>query len=174
MRDRLEGFVAAPFTDEEQARRAGQLKRFVGLIPVEYSHGVKDGHVTIPFEIQEAISFHSGAKAAFSDLQNGLSRQDPGATRTLEQSLERLGTIVHDASEQTRVVPLEQVEQSAENGQKALDTALPERWEQSDSESDFDLIDITLGRMEAAAGAGRVRAGRANACRGIRVFRVRS
>ena len=41
VRERLTGFTAAPFTPEEQARRANQLAKFVSLIPVEYGHGVE-------------------------------------------------------------------------------------------------------------------------------------
>ena len=152
---RLEGFVAAPFTDAEQARRAAQLGRFIGLIPVEYSHGTKDGRVTVPFEIQEAISFHSGAEAAFTDLQYGMSRRDLGATRVLEKSIADLGTFVHQANEQTNVVPLAKVEAASELATRAFERATPERWRESTDESDFDLIDITLDRVEAAVAAGQ-------------------
>ena len=76
----LDGFTAAPFTAEEQARRAGQLIRFVELIPVDYDHGTDDGKVTIPFEIQESIAFSEGALSAFSDLEEELAQRDPRAT----------------------------------------------------------------------------------------------
>src|SRR5262249_3195473 len=76
----LEGFTAAPFTDEEAARRAQQLLRFLALVPVEYGRGVKDGRVNLDFEIQEAVAFHSGAQAAFQDLQATLAKRDPART----------------------------------------------------------------------------------------------
>ncbi len=37
--DDIDGFTAAPFTPEEQARRAQQLTRFLDLIPIEYDRG---------------------------------------------------------------------------------------------------------------------------------------
>ena len=39
--DALDGFTAAPFTPEEQSRRAHQLTRFLDLIPVEYDRGTE-------------------------------------------------------------------------------------------------------------------------------------
>ena len=68
--DRLSGFTAAPFTAEEQARRANQLSKFVSLIAVEYDHGVEGDRVTIPFEIQEGV--------AFSTAGPGRARRPPG------------------------------------------------------------------------------------------------
>ena len=65
----LAGFRAAPLSDEELVRRAGQLERFLRLVPIEYGRGVKDGRVTLEFEIQEAVTFRDGAAAAFHDLQ---------------------------------------------------------------------------------------------------------
>ena len=61
MEDRLNNFRAAPLSPAEQSRRAGQLLRFLSLVPVEYERGVIDGPVTKDLEIQEAITFHTGA-----------------------------------------------------------------------------------------------------------------
>ena len=76
----LDGFTAAPFTAAESARRAQQLLRFLALVPVEYGRGVKDGRVTLDFEIQEAIAFATAADAAFDDLRDQLAKRDPRAT----------------------------------------------------------------------------------------------
>ena len=80
----LEGFRAAPLADAEQLRRAGQLLRFVELVPIEYGRGVEDGRVVLDFEIQEAITFRDGAAAAFADLESILLRRDAAATRGLK------------------------------------------------------------------------------------------
>jgi high-affinity iron transporter len=48
----LEGFRAAPLSHDETWRRAGQLQRFVSLVPVEYARGVDNGRVTLDFEVQ--------------------------------------------------------------------------------------------------------------------------
>ena len=73
----LDGFTAAPFTPEEQARRANQLTRFLDLVPIEYDDGTEDGRVTIPFELQEAVAFTEGAESAFNDLEATLQERDP-------------------------------------------------------------------------------------------------
>ena len=53
----LNNFSAAPLSPAEQSRRAGQLLRFLSLVPVEYGRGVVDGRVTKDLKIQEAITF---------------------------------------------------------------------------------------------------------------------
>jgi high-affinity iron transporter len=151
----LDGFTAAPFTAEEQARRAGQLIRFVELIPVDYDHGTEDGRVTIPFEIQESIAFSEGAVSAFSDLEEDLSKRDPARTEQVARTLERLRGYVEDARDGKRVVSQDTIESAQESASETIDELLPEEWKQDDSQSDFDLIALTLDRLEAAVGAGQ-------------------
>ena len=79
----LEGFRAAPLAPAEQARRAGQLDRFLRLVPIEYDRGVEGNRVTLAFEIQEAISFRDAAAAALADISPTLLGQDAEATREL-------------------------------------------------------------------------------------------
>lgn len=62
----LRAFRAAPLTAEDQARRAGQLNRFLSLVAVEYGRGVTAGIVTRDLELQEATTFRDGAEAAYS------------------------------------------------------------------------------------------------------------
>ena len=57
-----------------------QLLQFLALVPVEYGRGVKGTRVTLDFEIQEAVAFHTGAAAAFADLQDQLAKRDPART----------------------------------------------------------------------------------------------
>ena len=87
----LAGFRAAPLSREEQLRRAGQLDRFLRLVPIEYGRGVRDGRVVLDFEIQEAITFRDGAAGAFRDLEPALLRRDAPATRRLAVALSSLG-----------------------------------------------------------------------------------
>ena len=91
-RARARGFRAAPLSDAEQLRRAGQLDRFLELVPIEYGRGVEDGRVVLDFEIQEAITFRDGAAAAFGDLEPILLRRDPAATRGLGRRSRRSAT----------------------------------------------------------------------------------
>jgi high-affinity iron transporter len=76
----LEGFRAAPLSEEEQLRRAGQMERFLKLVPIEYGRGVKDGKVALDFEIQEAITFRDGAAGALADLVCILLARDAAGT----------------------------------------------------------------------------------------------
>jgi high-affinity iron transporter len=153
----LDGFVAAPFTPEEQARRAAQLVRFLDLVPIEYRDGTDDERVTIPFEIQEAIAFREGAASAFADLESELVERDPRATAEVERALEELETYVEDAGSGGRIVPEGDVEDAHERAAELLDELFPEEWKEEDSQSDFDLIDLTLDRMESAVAAGEYR-----------------
>jgi high-affinity iron transporter len=151
----LDGFTAAPFTAEEQARRAGQLTRFVELIPVDYDHGTEDGKVTIPFELQESMAFTEAAISAFSDLEEELSQRDPRATAQVAGTLDRLKGYVKDAQDGKRVASQDAMESTQQRASDTIDDLLPDEWKQDDAQSDFDLIAISLDRMEAAAGAGQ-------------------
>ena len=153
----LDGFVAAPFTPEEQARRAAQLVRFLDLIPIEYRDGTDDGRVTIPFELQEAVAFHEGAESAFSDLEAELTERDARATAEVEAALAELGGYAQAAASGGEVVEEDEVEAAHERASERLDELFPEEWKEDDSQSDFDLIDLTLDRMEAAIAAGEYR-----------------
>jgi len=150
----LSGFTAAPFTPEEQARRAGQLTRFLDLIPVEYRDGTEDGRVTIPFELQEAVAFHDGIEQAFSDLQAELLERDPQAVAAIERDLDELGGYIDDANERTRVVPEDQVEDVHERISDRLDAAFPDEWKDGGSDVDYDLVEISIDQLVAAVNAG--------------------
>ncbi len=151
----LHAFTAAPFTAEEQARRAQQLIRFLDLVPVEYGRGVNDGHVTAQFEIEEAIAFRDGAQSAFSDLEAVLERRDPRRTAVVASSLDALKSDLEQTISLRRVAPEQEIEAAHDRAANALDFVMPEQWKESSSQSDFDLVSLTLDRMEAAIGAGR-------------------
>jgi high-affinity iron transporter len=150
----LEHFTAAPLTAEESARRAQQLLRFLALVPVEYGRGVKGTRVTLDFEIQEAVAFHGGAVAALADLQDQLAKRDAARAEAIEAGVDELGAIVAEASEQTDGVrPADDVEALTDRIEDDLAATMPEPWQEPDDESDYDLIALTLDRMEAAVGA---------------------
>src|SRR6478609_7947934 len=154
----LEGFTAAPFTAEEAARRAQQLLQFLALVPVEYGRGVKGDHVTRDFEITEAVAFRTGAVGALGDLRDQLAKRDQAKTDEGAAALDALGKQVEFANKNKDGVPRpEQVEATATKAQTALTAAMPKAWTQKTDESDYDLINLTLDRMEAAIGAGQYR-----------------
>jgi high-affinity iron transporter len=154
----LDGFTAAPFTPEEAARRAQQLLRFLALVPVEYGRGVHERRVTLDFEVQEAVAFRTGAQGAFADLRDQLAKRDRARADAAAAGLSRLGTLLDAATKQPeKVATAAEVKALTERTEDALRAAMPDAWEAPTDESDYDLIAITLDRMEAAAGAGQFR-----------------
>ena len=150
----LADFTAAPLTSEESARRAQQLLRFLALVPVEYGRGTKDTRVTLDFEIQEAAAFHTGAVAALADLQSQLAKRDPARAKAIEDGIAELGGIVGEATEKTEGVrPSEDVDALTKRIQDDLAATMPKEWQEPNDESDYDLIALTLDRLEAAVGA---------------------
>lgn len=151
----LQGFRAAPPSPQEQARRAGQLHRFLGLVPLEYGRGVKAGIVTLDFEIQEAITFRDGAEAAFSDLQSLLEQRDPGKTARMAALLNGLQTDLELAATRQKVAAPETIQQASDDVAKLFDEISPPEWAQRGSDGDFDVIASMLDQMEQAAAAGQ-------------------
>ncbi len=150
----LESFTAAPLTADESARRAQQLLRFLALVPVEYGRGVKDTRVTLDFEVQEAAAFLTGAAAALADLQDQLAKRDPARAAAVKDRLDELGDIVGEASERTEGVrPADDVKALTDRIEDDLAATMPKDWQTPTDESDYDLIALTLDRLEAAVGA---------------------
>jgi high-affinity iron transporter len=150
----LDGFTAAPFTPEEQSRRAHQLTRFLDLVPVEYDRGTEDGEVTLAFEVQEAVAFTEAARSALSDIESTLVERDPAGLRTVEGALDELDRISADANEGRAVVSQDEIESAHDEASDTLDRIYPADWKKSDTEADFDLVAISLDQMEAAVSAG--------------------
>jgi high-affinity iron transporter len=144
----LVGFRAAPLSEAELARRAGQLVRFTALVPIEYGRGVRNGQVVNDIEIQEAVTFHAGAQAAYLDLTTALADLDAG------QAAE-LGRLLTLLIEQVRVVadPAE-VEQTARQIDQIARGMMPEAWLRGGADSDFDVIVSVLDQVRGAVGQG--------------------
>jgi high-affinity iron transporter len=155
--DDLLAFRAAPLSASEQARRAGQLIRYLGLVPVEYGRGVANGSVVVPIEIQEAIAFRDGAAVAFGELQSYLAARDLTATRSVRQALARLDARLGDAERGTAVADPEEVKGLAKTATSALDDVYPADWKAGTAEADFDVIATLLKKVSALAVAGDLR-----------------
>ena len=150
---RLEGFRAAPLQPAEQARRAGQLDRFLRLVPIEYDRGVEGTRVTLAFEIQEAISFRNGVAAALADIAPELLARDAAATRELTGIVDELGRTLAAAGA-GRAAPAESVRASTDRALEIVGGLYPDSWKQAASGADFDVIAAALDRLAAAAKAG--------------------
>jgi high-affinity iron transporter len=155
--DDLLAFRAAPLSTSEQARRAGQLIRYLGLVPVEYGRGVANGNVVVPIEIQEAIAFRDGAAVAFGDLQAYLAARDLSATRSVQQALAGLDTRLGDAERGSAVADPDEVKSLATTATSALDDVYPADWKAGTAEADFDVIATLLKKVSALAVAGDLR-----------------
>src|SRR6185312_10907975 len=70
--------------------------------------------------------------------------------------IDRLGQLVAAASSRKEGVPTaDAVKAQAKSVEDALGATMPAAWNESTDESDYDLIQLTLDRMQAAAGAGQ-------------------
>ncbi len=150
----IDGFTAAPFTPEEEVRRAQQFIRFLDLVPVEYDRGTNDGEVTLAFEIQEAIAFSEAAQQAFTDLEPTLAGIDAETSAEVEAALVELEAISKSANEGGEVASQDEIEGVHETASSGFEEMAPAEWLESSSEADFDLVDISLDQMEAAVSAG--------------------
>jgi high-affinity iron transporter len=151
----LEGFRAAPLAEEEAARRAGQVLRFLSLVPIEYARGVDDGRVTLDFEIQEAITFRTAAAQSFGDLEPALVQRDRAGTARLDSLLDQLGATLASAAHGERVAEPESVEQTAGAARDVAESLFPKPWREAEGSADFELIRVTLNRLEHAVRAGK-------------------
>ena len=152
---RLDAFRAAPLSAHEQARRASQVRTFTPLISVEYGRGVANGRVLRDFEIQEGITFQSGALSAFHDIEPMLLKRNETTARTIAASLEQLGTDLQNAASGKRVVDPKVLDTHTKAIMSATDTLFPKAWLKRDVSADFDLIAGSLDRMQKAAEAGQ-------------------
>jgi high-affinity iron transporter len=153
--DALRGFRAAPLSAADQARRAGQLQRFLALVPVEYGRGVSNGQVTQDLEIREATTFRDGAAAAFADLQTALDARDPAATTRAAALFGTLEQQLAAASANKDVPDPDDVQATVDELTATLHGVMPAEWQKRDTAGDFDVISTMLDQMVAAASAGQ-------------------
>ncbi|HWV24055.1 MAG TPA: FTR1 family protein [Thermomicrobiales bacterium] len=147
-------FRAAPLSEDELARRAGQLTRYLSLVPVEYGRGVKNGTVILDLEIQEAQTFLDASRASFADLHLFLEGQDAAKTDEIEAILLNLDSQIKAAATHTNVVDSSEISRQIDDVSAMLSSMLPEAWTRSGGEADFDVIHSLLDQMELAANSG--------------------
>ncbi len=151
----LRGFRAAPLSTVEQARRAGQLLRFLSLVPLEYGRGVKGSQVAVDLEIQEASTFRDGAAAAFTDLRSILDVRDPAISQQIAGSFDTLEQQLAAAKARTHIASADDIQSRADQITAQIKQIMPAEWQQHDSTADFDVIAAALDQMQAAVAAGQ-------------------
>lgn len=166
----LDGFRAAPLAPAEQARRAGQLLRFLALVPIEYGRGVQGDKVLIDLEIQEAVTFMAGATAAFADLRLSLMEIDPALTATISEQMARVTTDLDAANRKTSVVPAETMTGAVAGITDGLKTLFPPEWLEVDTDADFDVVASVLDQVEAAVRAGDYKLAESARLEGYAIF----
>jgi high-affinity iron transporter len=145
----LKHFRAAPLSEAEQARRAGQLMRYLALVPVEYGRGVQGGKVIHDIEIQEARTFYEGALAAFADLELTLSARDATKTAQVDTQLKQIEGQI------TNVVEPSVLEGNVTEITNHLTSMIPQQWITLNSSADFDVINNVLDQVVQAVQAGQ-------------------
>lgn len=150
----LTGFRAAPLSEREQGRRAGQMLRFLSLVPVEYGRAVHNGEVTADLELREASSFQEAATAAFADLQGTLATRDAARTIHAAELFAGLTETLNAAGRHTKVATPDAVRTSVETLSQTLKETMPKAWSRPNSAADFDVIEEALSRLEAAVATG--------------------
>ena len=150
----VQSFRAAPLSEADRARRAGQLLRYLSLIPMEYGRGVKDGQVLLDLEVQEAIAFLDGARAAFNDLRLPLQEINPEETAAIDAALSRLDQALNDTAKRTAIADPAAISADATDATERLNAIVPKAWLQASGDSDFDIVSQLLDQMVAAAAAG--------------------
>lgn len=151
----LQGFRAAPLSKDEKVRRAGQLQRFLSLVPIEYGRGVQNGEVKKDIEIIEAITFLDGAAAAFADLENEFLARDSKKTEQITQLLEKLKGQLADASSQTNVEKPDTIESEIKKIHTLVEQVVPAEWLKRSTSGDFDAVATALDQMERAVAQGQ-------------------
>ncbi|MBA2597512.1 MAG: FTR1 family protein [Chloroflexia bacterium] len=151
----VQSFRAAPLSEEDQARRAGQLLRYLSLVPLEYGRGVTDGQVLLAIEIQEAQAFLDGAEAAFADLRLPLRTLDTEETAAIAAALASLDTALASTSSRVVVADPADIEAIAADASRRLTELVPPFWLEASGDSDFDIVASMLDQMVAAVAAGQ-------------------
>ncbi len=149
----LASFRASPLSPDDQARRAGQLLRYLTLVPVEYGRGVTERTVMIDLEVQEAVTFMRGAEAAFADLRLDLAAIDPTQTNTLAAQIAAAVADLDAANHKTGVLTPDEMAANVEAITAGLTALFPPEWT-TNADADFDVLASVLDQMEAAIGAG--------------------
>ncbi len=154
----LEGFRAAPLTEQEIRQRAGQTLRFLSLVPLEYGRGVSGaaGAVVVKrdIEIVEAKTFLAGAHTALSDLEPQLVKMDRTSLERVLESLRGVQSDLERAGRHDDPVTAQVLEGKVQATVSQLEALFPAAWQRKDAAGDLEVM-----RSQVAAVLGAVRAG---------------
>lgn len=148
-------------SDDDRERRVRLLSRFIGLVPVEYEKGVRDGEVTIPFEYFEAGLFLDRATMLFGDLGPDLAARSLQSFERFSGILAEMDTVISDKGDEERIWSLSEEAQQAildiygastEGGYKLSLSMLPDLFDEIALVAQAgDWQEAELKRLEAYA-----------------------
>ena len=149
-------FRAAPLSAREQRLRAGQVTRFLALVPTEYGRGVADENgravVKRDLEVTEARTFLAGASTAFADLAPLL--KDQAAVAAIQAQLGILNSGLAAAATHQNPPTVAALQSEIAQVQASIGKQFPEAWKQRDASGDLDVIGSQLNNVVQAVGAG--------------------
>ncbi len=152
----LSRFRAAPLSDREQRLRAGQVTRFLALVPTEYGRGVADeggrGVVKRDLEVTEAKTFLAGATTAFGDLAPLL--KDQAGAQAIQAQLGTLNSGLAAAAAHQTPPTVAALQAEIAQVQASIEKQFPDAWKAHDASGDLDVIGSQLNNMIQAVGAG--------------------
>ncbi|WP_407569323.1 FTR1 family protein [Deinococcus altitudinis] len=152
----LSRFRAAPLSDREQRLRAGQVTRFLALVPTEYGRGVADegGRAVVKrdLEVTEAKTFLAGATTAFGDLAPLL--KDQATAQAIQAQLNTLNSGLAAAATHQNPPTVAALQASVAAVQASVEKQFPEAWKAHDASGDLDVIGSQLNNLVQAVGAG--------------------
>jgi high-affinity iron transporter len=138
----LRSFVAAPLTDGELSRRAGEMLRFLSLVPVEYNSAVRNAEIINDIEYRDTLRFYQSARLGFTDLRPMLEENGPDSTRKLESDFVQLEKSIR-ALDEPIIVQRTTFEMTT-----TFSSLIPMRWRSIDSAADLHAVRIVLDQVK--------------------------
>ncbi|MCC6801274.1 MAG: iron permease [Anaerolineae bacterium] len=135
-------------TADEIAKRAQLLYLFIDLVHVEYGRGVQDGQITIPIEVQEAVTFRNQAAALTEELRPIMSANDEAATVQLIATLDQMKVLIAEVGSPAEIETL------SDSALEQAKLALKIDANPTDAAASFTIIDGMLKDLKSAALAG--------------------
>lgn len=132
----------------QRDRRVRLLARFIGMVPVEYGKGVRNGEITIPFEYFEAGLFRDRAEMLFGDLGSDLAERSPKAFDRLATLLAEIKTLIDRKGDEAAVRGL------ADEARALVATVYGASLTQGGYRAALSLLPDILDEIVLLAGAG--------------------
>ena len=152
----MAGFRAAPLSERERKLRAGQVTRYLSLVPVEYGRGVtgEAGRVVVKqdIEITEATTFLAAAQGAYADLNPLLT--DRAGAEAARQAFADLGAGLAKAAAHQGAPSADALQTQVNALSARLDALFPASWKGRDASGDLDVIRSQLDALKAAVAGG--------------------